>query len=79
MSSCVDKYNTVIEADVAVAFDALDKGDYKFAEQYINEAANETDSCEKDFSRSSPLTHVNKDMHDVAAIASAIVRVLMDS
>lgn len=80
LSYCVDYYNTIVEADVQVATDALQKGDYKFAEQYSNDAGIEANECENGFSgTSSPLTSMNRIMHDVSAISAALVRVLMDS
>ncbi|KAB1225607.1 Cell wall / vacuolar inhibitor of fructosidase 1 [Morella rubra] len=50
LSSCADKYDAVIKADVSVAMEALTKGDYKFAQTSANDAANEAASCEAGFS-----------------------------
>lgn len=79
LSSCVDKYKTVLIADVPQATEALQKGDPKFAEDGANDAANEATYCETDFSAAgnSPLTKQNNAMHDVAAVTAAIVRLLL--
>ena len=78
LSSCVDKYKTVLIADVPQATEALQKGDPKFAEDGANDAANEATYCETDFSAgNSPLTKQNNAMHDVAAVTAAIVRLLL--
>lgn len=78
LRSCADNYRAVIEGDVLVAVEALQKGNPKFAEQSANDAANEAGSCEDGFSGGgSPLTEKNKAVHDVAAVAAAIVRNLL--
>ncbi|TKY54271.1 Cell wall / vacuolar inhibitor of fructosidase 1 [Spatholobus suberectus] len=77
LSSCADKYKAVLIADVPQATEALQKGDPKFAEDGANDAANEATYCESDFSGKSPLTKQNNAMHDVAAVAAAIVRLLL--
>ncbi|KAK9939822.1 hypothetical protein M0R45_016506 [Rubus argutus] len=62
---------------VGCANQAITTGNPKFAEQAMNEAANEANSCEDEFSRGSPLTYENKAVADVAGVASAIVRILL--
>lgn len=80
LSSCGDNYNAILEGDIPEAIEALRTGNYKFAEQGTNDAANEADSCEKKFySGTSPLTDFNKLVHDVAAITAAITRILLSS
>lgn len=76
--SCSSKYDAILKGDIPEAIEALTKGNYKFAEDGANDAGNEANSCERDFSsRTSPLTSMNKGMHDVSAIAAAIVRTLL--
>ncbi|CAJ1940800.1 unnamed protein product [Sphenostylis stenocarpa] len=77
LSSCADRYKAILEADVAVAIAALQKGNPKFAEDGANDAAIEATSCENSFSGKSPLTNENNAMHDVAATTGAIVRQLL--
>ncbi|KAF5464791.1 hypothetical protein F2P56_014843 [Juglans regia] len=77
LSSCAEVYNSVLEADVPVAIEALQKGNPKFAEQAANDAAIEASSCERSFSGHSPLTKSNKSMQDVSSVAAAIVRLLL--
>ena len=57
--------------------DSVLAGNYKFAEQGTNDAANGADACEKRFSGSSPLTKMNTFVHDVAAVAAAMARILL--
>ncbi|KAG6618195.1 hypothetical protein I3842_Q121400 [Carya illinoinensis] len=77
LSSCADLYNTVLEADIPVAIEALQKGDPSFAEQAANDAGIEARSCESSFSGHSPLTESNKSVQDVSSVAAAIVRLLL--
>ncbi|XP_015867819.2 cell wall / vacuolar inhibitor of fructosidase 1 [Ziziphus jujuba] len=78
LDSCYSKYDAILKGDVPEAIEALTKGDYKFAEDGANDAANEANSCERGFSSgSSPLTAMNKYIHDVSAIAAALVRTLL--
>ena len=78
LSDCANNYNAVLEGDIPQAKNALKTGNYKFAEQGSNDAANEADSCEKKFSTgTSPLTDSNKAVHDVGAVAAAIIRILL--
>ncbi|XP_015867826.2 cell wall / vacuolar inhibitor of fructosidase 1 [Ziziphus jujuba] len=78
LDSCHSKYHAILEGDVPQAIEALTKGNYKFAEDGANDAANEANSCESDFpSGSSPLTDMNKYVHDVSAIAATVVSTLL--
>ncbi|KAI4334777.1 hypothetical protein L6164_013487 [Bauhinia variegata] len=77
LSSCADDYKAILEADVPMAIEALEKGDPKFAEDGANDAALEANSCEENFAGKSPITPYNEIMHDVAAVAAAIVRNLL--
>ncbi|KAK7388028.1 hypothetical protein VNO78_22829 [Psophocarpus tetragonolobus] len=77
LSSCADRYKAILQADVAQAVAALQKGDPKFAEDGANDAAIEATSCENTFSGQSPLSNDNTAMHDLAATTAAIVRQLL--
>ncbi|QCD80098.1 hypothetical protein DEO72_LG2g417 [Vigna unguiculata] len=77
LSSCAGRYKAILEADVAQAIAALQKGDPKFAEDGVNDAAVEATSCENSFSGKSPLTDENSATHDVAVTTGAIVRQLL--
>ncbi|CAJ1940798.1 unnamed protein product [Sphenostylis stenocarpa] len=77
LSSCADSYNSVLTTDIPEATEALQKGNPKFAQDGANDAANEANYCEEDFSGHSPLTQQNNALHDSAAITSAIIRLLL--
>lgn len=78
LTECSKKYKFVIEYDVSVAIEALLKGNPKFGEDGMNDAGVEIQLCEDGFKpSSSPLTRVNKEAKDVAAIAAAIIRLLL--
>ena len=75
---CVELYdNAVLKADIPSAMEALRTGDPKFAEQGANDAANEADSCERDFNGGSPITSFNRSVSDLSRVASAIIRLLL--
>ncbi|CAN1195121.1 Cell wall / vacuolar inhibitor of fructosidase 1 [Linum perenne] len=76
LKDCDDMYKVIIEADVSVAIKAVSLGDPKFGEEAMNDAGNESDSCERGF-KSSPLTNFNKVVRKVADVASAIIRLLL--
>lgn len=76
--SCAANYDAILKADVVEAIEALTKGDYKFAEEGANDAGNEANTCEQEFTAgTSPLTALNKDMHDVSVVTAAIVKTLL--
>ncbi|KAJ7980421.1 Pectinesterase inhibitor-like protein [Quillaja saponaria] len=77
LSDCAHSYYAILKADVPEAVEALDKGDFKFAEDGANDAAIEANSCERGFSGKSMLTQMNIQVHDVAEVLSAIVRLLL--
>ncbi|KAE9601512.1 hypothetical protein Lal_00040612 [Lupinus albus] len=72
--SCNSKYTTILETDIRKAKAAFDKEDPKGAEDSANDAANEASTCETIFP--GYLTEENKNMHDVAANAAAIFKLL---
>ena len=47
--ACIDKYNAVLKGDVPEAMEALEEGDYKFAEQGATDASLEARLCEENF------------------------------
>ena len=73
---CIDKYNAVLKGDVPEAMEALEKGDYKFAEQGATDASLEARVCEENF-ETSPITNMNKLVHHVSLVAASIVRMLL--
>ncbi|KAE9609994.1 putative pectinesterase inhibitor domain, Cell wall/vacuolar inhibitor of fructosidase [Lupinus albus] len=77
LNTCGGQYNAILVADVPQAIASLQKGDPKFAVDSANDAAIEATSCENNFSGKSPLTNDNNSMHDVAAVTSAIVKLLL--
>lgn len=76
LQRCTNYYNAVLKADVPMAEAALRKGDPKFAEQGMSDAATEADLCERTVAPS-PLSAVNKDLRDLALVATAIIRNLL--
>lgn len=75
LSSCAGKYNRILIA-IPQAIEALQKGDPKLAKDVANDAINEVNSCESDFSENSPITKQNDDMLAVAIITAFIVGLL---
>ncbi|KAI8010820.1 Cell wall / vacuolar inhibitor of fructosidase 1 [Camellia lanceoleosa] len=74
---CVDFYKGVLGV-IPTAVEALTKGDPKFAESSMVDAANEAESCEKSFGKSkSPLSDMNKVVHDLSVVATTIIRMLL--
>ena len=74
---CASSYDAILTADIPEAIEALQKGDPKFAENGTNDAAVEASSCEDSFQGKSPLTKLNKAVHDTSVVASAITRLLL--
>ncbi|KAF9673637.1 hypothetical protein SADUNF_Sadunf10G0044800 [Salix dunnii] len=74
---CASSYDAILTADIPEAIEALQKGDPKFAENGTNDAAIEATSCEDSFQGKSPLTKLNKVVHDTSVVASAITRLLL--
>ena len=77
LSHCGELYdNAVLKADIPSAIEALKKGNPKFAEQGVNDAANEADSCERAFGGASPISSFNRSVSDLSRVASAIIGLL---
>lgn len=77
LSDCHSRYNAIIVGDVPQASEALQTGNFKFAEDGANDAAIEADVCESNFSGKSPMTEMNKLMHDISVVTASIVRILL--
>ncbi|KAI3455876.1 hypothetical protein Pfo_012539 [Paulownia fortunei] len=79
LGACRNAYKAVLKADIPEAVAALTKGVPKFAEFGMTDAAWEAEICEGSFERvvESPLSGVNKDLHDLAAVATGIIRILL--
>ncbi|XP_058730215.1 cell wall / vacuolar inhibitor of fructosidase 1-like [Vicia villosa] len=77
LTSCADKYNAILVADIPQATEALQKGNPKFAVDGANDAVIEANGCENGFSGNSPLTAENNVVRDASAITSAIASLLL--
>lgn len=80
LDQCSRSYNAVVVADVPEAVEALTKGVPKFAESGMADAAWEAEICERSFQMvagTTPLSGVNKEMHDLAEVAVGIIRILL--
>ncbi|KAL6561885.1 hypothetical protein OROGR_002892 [Orobanche gracilis] len=80
LDKCGNAYNAVLKADVAEAVAGLTKGVPKFAEFGMADAAWEAEICEGSYEGEvveSPMTRVNKDLHELAEIAVGIIRNLL--
>ncbi|XP_062105061.1 cell wall / vacuolar inhibitor of fructosidase 1-like [Humulus lupulus] len=76
---CALSYGAILNGDIPQATEAFTKGNYKFAEEGCNDAANEADLCESKFTppASSPITRMNTAVHDVAAVTASMARILL--
>ncbi|KAL6502174.1 hypothetical protein OROHE_024767 [Orobanche hederae] len=80
LEKCGNAYNAVLKTDVAEAVAGLTKGVPKFAEFGMADAAWEAEICEGSYEGEaveSPLSRVNKDLHELAEIAVGIIRNLL--
>ncbi|XP_065859711.1 cell wall / vacuolar inhibitor of fructosidase 1-like [Euphorbia lathyris] len=75
LKECARKYDVILTANIPVAIEAMEKGDPKFAEGGMNDAAIEVNSCFR--GTKSPLSSYNKLLHDTSLVASAIARQLL--
>ncbi|XWS21958.1 hypothetical protein CRYUN_Cryun30bG0102700 [Craigia yunnanensis] len=78
LTSCAERYNVIIRGDVPEIIEALKTGNYEYAERGTNDAAIEANSCEMEFPGKSPLTDMNKVVHDVSVIATSIVKKILN-
>uniref|UniRef100_A0A803Q4Q2 Pectinesterase inhibitor domain-containing protein n=1 Tax=Cannabis sativa TaxID=3483 RepID=A0A803Q4Q2_CANSA len=79
LDQCALNYGAILNGDIPQATEAFTKGDFKFAQQGSDDAANEANLCENEFtpSGSSPITQMNKDVHDVAVVTSSMAKMLL--
>ena len=82
LDQCWISYKAVIAADVPEAVAALTKGVPKFAESGMSDAAWEAEICEGSFGNTAaaaatPLSGVNKEVHDLAEVAVGVIRILL--
>ncbi|KAH6758879.1 hypothetical protein C2S51_019114 [Perilla frutescens var. frutescens] len=79
LDQCWISYKAVLVADVPEAVAALTKGVPKFAEFGMADAAWEAEICEGSFemTAATPLSGVNKEIHDLAQVAVGIIRILL--
>uniref|UniRef100_A0A2P2P605 Invertase inhibitor n=1 Tax=Rhizophora mucronata TaxID=61149 RepID=A0A2P2P605_RHIMU len=77
LSFCADEYDAILTADIPEAKEALEKGNPKFAQDGMRDAANASDQCEVNFHGGSPLSGLNKVVHVSSSIAAAIVQLLL--
>ncbi|KAL3508194.1 hypothetical protein ACH5RR_033576 [Cinchona calisaya] len=78
LTQCIKKYSFILKYDVTEAFEALRLGDPKFGEDSMNDSAMVVQECEDGFKHcTSPISNVNKDAHDISAVAAAIIRLLL--
>ncbi|XP_030440307.1 cell wall / vacuolar inhibitor of fructosidase 1-like [Syzygium oleosum] len=79
LTSCEQSYRIIISAMVPPSKEALTKGDYKFAVEYMNAAANDASECEAGFGggSKSPISGSNDYERKAASVASAIAGLLL--
>ncbi|KAI4372516.1 hypothetical protein MLD38_010736 [Melastoma candidum] len=78
LSYCGDVYEAMVIGMVPASKDSLAKGDYKFAQQYMTDAANEVLACEDGFRGSkSPLSGENDFVHKAASVVASIAQSLL--
>ena len=81
LQSCADQYDAIIKGDIPLSLKALRSGDYKFSERGTMDAAVEAGPCEKEFTTRcrSPLSDMNRVVHDVSVVAASIVKTMITS
>ncbi|EEF43122.1 cell wall / vacuolar inhibitor of fructosidase 1 [Ricinus communis] len=77
LTSCAHGYDAILTLDIPEAYEALQKGVPKFAQDAANDAAVEANSCEGGFHGNSPMKKLNVLVHDTSAVASAVIRLLL--
>lgn len=76
LQRCKDAYEAVVDADVPEAEGSV-RGNPKFAENGMADAAVEADNCDGAFGGKSPLSGVNRAVRELAVVARAIIRNLL--
>ncbi|MBA0749719.1 hypothetical protein Gogos_003617 [Gossypium gossypioides] len=80
LEGCIVSYNTIIQADIPVAIDAIEKNNPKFAVQSATDAGNEAQACENSFAEkpsNSPIFSGNKAVHDLSVVLQSIASLLL--
>lgn len=79
LTKCSKNYEFILQRDLITANDALLKGDPKFAEHSMHNAASMVQKCEDAFKSygASPLTAKNNEARDILAIAVDIIKQLL--
>ncbi|KAF8017736.1 hypothetical protein BT93_H2818 [Corymbia citriodora subsp. variegata] len=78
LTSCQESYGIISSSMVPPSKESLTKGDYKFAVQYMNAAADSASKCEAGFGGSkSPIYDSNIYERNAATVASAIASSLL--
>lgn len=84
LSQCYIFYYAVLHADVAEAEAGLKRGDPKFAEDGMADAAVEAASCEAAFKQNenldysgSAIAQINKDVIQLSGVAASIIKMLL--
>lgn len=80
LEGCIESYNTIIQADIPVAIDAIEKHDPKFAVQSATDAGNEAQNCENNFAGKPPNSLIfsgNKAVHDLSVVLQSIASLLL--
>ncbi|KAK8333404.1 hypothetical protein V6Z12_A10G200400, partial [Gossypium hirsutum] len=79
LEGCIVSYNTIIQGDIPVAIDAIEKNNPKFAVQSATDAGNEAQACENSFAEkasNSPIFSGNKAVHDLSVLLQSIASLL---
>lgn len=76
---CAELYIPVVKYTVPQGRDAFDKGQYKFAEYCLSDAAKQADRCENMFSGSvvNPMGGRNRIFQQLCSVAMAIIDTLL--
>ncbi|KAG4180587.1 hypothetical protein ERO13_A10G174050v2 [Gossypium hirsutum] len=80
LEGCIVSYNTIIQGDIPVAIDAIEKNNPKFAVQSATDAGNEAQACENSFAEkasNSPIFSGNKAVHDLSVLLQSIASLLL--
>ncbi|GAB2293356.1 hypothetical protein Dimus_027556 [Dionaea muscipula] len=79
---CASLYKVVLEADVPVAREAVEKGDPKFGVDSMVDSSIEADACERGLVAAgklrSLLTEKNKKLQEISNVAAALIKLLME-
>lgn len=78
LTKCSKNYEFILQQDITIANEALLKGNPKFAEHSLKNAAHLVQICEKGFkSSSSPLSAKNNEVRDILEISLSVIKQLL--